>query len=231
MGIDQHTKAYLVFDPLNDEVIITEHVKFNELVQGIRDVNNITVVNLNFQSIKANTGEDYGDKFYSEPFAYFDEEFDDPVAMFQPENGTIIGKNNAQQDRAVISKRIRDKYEDEQVLVIEEKKTYKITLGSLQYEEDYTDPNDYVVDFDLANQFFRTMYIESSEESINDLCFKAEERINLQDALKGSERDLWKKSIQEEYDGQDRLNSFTIDYKNGQKLLDWLLVFKRKYKG
>jgi hypothetical protein len=100
VGYDSLSKSALVFDPLNDEIIMTSHIKYAEIVHGIRDVNNISIVNLNFQSIKANQYNKLEDKFYTEPFSYWDEEDDtdqqneEDFSTFVPENGTSIGNNH-----------------------------------------------------------------------------------------------------------------------------------------
>jgi hypothetical protein len=164
MGYVRTSDSCLIFEPLNEEVILTNHIKFNEIVHGIRDVNNISIVNLNFQSVKPN---DPSDKFYSEPFSYWnsddDEDLDDDklseLSIFKPENGTNIGNNNANHGRSKASKRTRDIMELQQVnlndfipafqanliedVIMEPGLTNgpTITLGSLNYEKDYKDPN------------------------------------------------------------------------------------------
>jgi hypothetical protein len=61
-------------------------------------------------------------------------------------------------------------------------------------------------------------------------CSKAEERITIKDAMNGPESKLWREALKVEYDGQDGLELFIICFKpEGIPLLDWILVFKRKY--
>ena len=234
VGYDKLSNAVLVFDPINDEVITTIHVQYVEIVQGIRDVNNISVVNLNFQSVKANKQNKLDDRFESEPLHYWEEERTedsiDGFDAFQPENGTIIGKNNTELPPVKLSKRTRDKDVSGRVLLIEECQNCvepmdTITLGSVNYEPDYVDPNEVVLDFDLANIFYRSMYINS-----NNHTFKSEERITIKDAIQGPESKFWREALKVEYEGQNRLESFIICFKpDGIPLLDWILVFKRKY--
>jgi hypothetical protein len=173
VGYDESSQSALVFDVKNDEVIMTNHLKYNEIVQGIRDVNNITVVNLNFQSIKANTDKD---KYYSEPFEYWhdsDDDFDD-FSSYKIENGTVIGKNNNEMPNQKLSKRTRDKYEDNKVLSVKDQEDIlNKTLLSLEYEQDYKDPNDQVVDFNLGNDFYKSLYMTS--EALLNKSFKAED--------------------------------------------------------
>jgi len=242
VGYDSLSKSALVFDPLNDEIIMTNHIKYAEIVHGIRDVNNISIVNLNFQAIKANQYNKLEDKFYTEPFSYWDEEDDtdlqneEDFSTFVPENGTSIGNNHVISQK--LSKRTRDRYEEGQVNAIDAVNDLMsgfptITLGSLNYEENYKDPNDHPVNTRLADSFFRNMYLNDTyviDESYENISFKAERRITIPEAINGPDKVLWRKAIQDEYDGQDKLNSFTVAFKpDGIPLLDWILIFKRKF--
>ena len=235
VGYDRSSKAVLVYDPENEEIIMTVHVQYNEIVHGLRDVNNISVVNLNFQS-KQNADWKVGDEFGIEPLHYWDfdpteEDSLNGFAAFQPENGTIIGKNNAEFPPKKLSKRTRDLDVSGRVLLVEEDNQSMndsadtITLGSINYEPNYIDPNDFTVDYELANVFYRSMYVNSENYTL-----KAEERITVKEAIQGPENKFWKEALQSEYEGQDRLESFIICFKQaGIPLLDWILVFKRKY--
>jgi len=137
VGYDRLSNSSLVFDPLNDEIIMTNHIKYVEIVNGIRDINNISIVNLNFQSIKPNQYNKLEDKFYCDPIAYWDSEDDDDnelpdQSQFLPENGNSIGRNNAfntfngkgfidkENYKKKHSKRTRDIYEDGKINFIED---------------------------------------------------------------------------------------------------------------
>ena len=243
MGFDRASKAALIFDPHNDEIISTNHIQYNEILHGIRDVNNVSVVNLNFQSINANMNNEVKDKFYSEDLHYWEDDeekdYQQEYAMFTPENGTEIGNNHIDKAHSKkLSKRTRDHYEIGQVNNIDQVEEIinelpTITLGSVNYEEGYKDPNDNPVDSDLANEFFNKMYLKDSHvnsDNIDNISYKAERRITVAEAINGPDKMLWRKAIQDEYDGQDKLNSFSVCIKpDSIPLLDWILIFKRKF--
>jgi hypothetical protein len=52
------------------------------------------------------------------------------------------------------------------------------------------------------------MYVNSENFSL-----KAEERITVKEATKGPESKFWKEALQSEYEGQDRLDSFIICFR------------------
>jgi hypothetical protein len=241
VGYDRPSKSSLAFDPLNDEVIMTCHIKFNEIVKGIRDINNVSLVNLNFQSVNPSKENDLDSQFFTEPFAYWNEDDDDTNegeehSLFLPENGTSIGHNHndykmfkgtKSYDEATgqaFSINISsDKIEDIEQRIVGN----PLTLGSLRYEEDYS-KEDFIIDTNLANKSFRELYDEDLED--NNKCFKAERRITVQEAINGPDSLLWREAIKTEYDGQDKLNSFSICIRPPNvRLLDWILIFKRKF--
>jgi hypothetical protein len=169
VGYDRHANAVLIYEPLNDEIIHTCHVRYNEIVSGIRDVNNITVCNLNWSK-----------QPHPEPFSYFEE--DDTgnfeQVIFNPENSIgdqhldIIEKpkirrhtkshveNNriySDSPSQVNSLENRDGGDDSDYDSIHTEESMNrlgggfITLGTLDYEPNYTQEHFHNT-IDLANR-------------------------------------------------------------------------------
>jgi hypothetical protein len=125
------------------------------------------------------------------------------------------------------TKSIEEDYEVNSITSVnDEIKNSSITLGSLRYEEDFVEDN-HEMDINLANISFNKLYI--SEPIHENICHKAERRITLDEAIHGPDSELWIKSIQEEYKGQNELKTFTICLRDERPELDWILIFKRKF--